>query len=295
MRRAFFYATVIFISLMFVAPVIAFMINAFAFRWFYPQLVPAEWSLQAWERLKLIPQAGERTFMGFVDLWASVPDVVSALWLSLAIGTVVTGLSVIIGLPAARALGLYKFRGKRIVEFMIITPTIVPPIAFSLGLNINFIRWDLALVEAGIPLDLAGSVIGVSIVHLVPVMPYVVLTLSGVFANYNPDFEAQARSLGARPWRIFWDVTFPAILPGLFVAALFAFLVSWSQYLLTFLIGQGRVVTLPMLLFSAAGTGNNAMIAALSLVFIAPAILILLVTSRFLSGESSAVGGFGRV
>lgn len=295
MRRAVFYAAIFFISLMLVAPVIAFMINAFAFRWFYPQLIPNEWSLQAWERLQLIPRAGERTLQGYIDLWLSVPDVVSALWLSLAIGVTVTGLSVIIGLPAARALGLYKFRGKRIVEFMIITPTILPPIAFSLGLNINFIRWDLALQDAGIPIDLAGSVIGVSIVHLVPVMPYVVLTLSGVFANYNPDFEAQARSLGARPLRIFWDVTLPSILPGLFVAALFAFLVSWSQYLLTFLIGQGRVVTLPMLLFSAAGTGNNAMIAALSLVFIAPAILILLFTSRYLSGESSAVGGFGRV
>ena len=81
----------------------------------------------------------------------------------------------------------------------------------------------------------------------------------------------------------------------MFVAALFAFLVSWSQYLLTFLIGQGRVVTLPALLFSAAGSSNNAMIAAISLVFIAPAILILLVTSRYLSGESSAAGGFGRV
>ena len=295
MRRSFFYLAVGFISFMLVAPVIAFMINAFAFRWFYPQLVPQEWSLQAWERLQLIPREGERTLSGFIDLWLSVPDVVSALWLSLAIGGTVTGLSVIIGLPAARALGLYKFRGTRIVEFLIITPTLLPPNAFSLGLNINFIRWDLALQDMGIPIDLAGSVIGVSIVHLVPVMPYVVLTLSGVFANYNPDFEAQARSLGARPLRIFWDVTLPSILPGLFVAALFAFLVSWSQYLLTFLIGQGRVVTLPMLLFSAAGTGNNAMIAALSLVFIAPAILILLVTSRFLSGESSAVGGFGRV
>lgn len=159
----------------------------------------------------------------------------------------------------------------------------------------NFIRWDLAMEAAGIPLGLSGSVIGVSIVHLVPVMPYVVLTLSGVFANYNPDFEAQARCLGARPLQIFRDITFPAILPGLFVAALFAFLVSWSQYLLTFLIGQGRVITLPILLFSSAGSGNNALIAVLSLVFIAPAVLILLVASRFLSGESSAAGGFGRL
>jgi len=293
--RVVFYLTIFFMCLMLVLPVIAFFINAFAFRWFYPQFIPNEWSLQAWERLRLIPRAGDRSLEGFISLWASVPDVVSALGLSLFIGAVVTGFSIIIGLPAARALGLYRFRGKRIIEFMVITPTIVPPIAFSLGLNINFIRWDLALEAAGVPLDLSGSIIGVSIVHLVPVMPYVVLTLSGVFANYNPDFEAQARSLGAGPIRIFWDVTLPAILPGLFVAALFAFLVSWSQYLLTFLIGQGRVITLPMLLFAAAGSGNNAVIAALSLIFIAPAILILLVASRYLSGESSAVGGFGRV
>jgi putative spermidine/putrescine transport system permease protein len=295
LTRVVFYLTIIFMCLMLLLPVIAFFINAFAYRWFYPQFIPNEWSLQAWERLRLIPKAGDRSLDGFITLWASVPDVISALGLSLMIGGVVTGISILIGLPAARALGLYKFRGKRIIEFMVITPTIVPPIAFSLGLNINFIRWDLALEAAGIPLGLSGTVVGVSIVHLVPVMPYVVLTLSGVFANYNPDFEAQARSLGAGPIRIFWDVTLPAILPGLFVAALFAFLVSWSQYLLTFLIGQGRVITLPMLLFSAAGSGNSAVIAVLSLVFIAPAILILLVASRYLSGESSAVGGFGRV
>jgi putative spermidine/putrescine transport system permease protein len=294
-RAVAFHAAVALIGLALLLPVVAFLFNAFAFRWFYPQLVPAELSLQAWERLGLVPPPGARTPAGFLELWSEVPDVIGALGTSLAIGVTVTGLSVVIGLPAARALGLHAFRGKRVVEFMIVAPVILPPIAFGLGLNVNFIRWDLALREAGIPLDLAGSVLGVSIVHLVPVMPYVVLTLSGVFANYDPDFEAQARTLGAPPWRVFVDVTLPAILPGLVVAALFAFLVSWSQYLLTFLIGQGRVVTLPMLLFSAAGAGNNATIAALSLVFIAPAILILLFTSRQLSGGAGAAGGFGRV
>jgi putative spermidine/putrescine transport system permease protein len=293
--RFMFYTAVIIMSVILVLPVIAFFINAFAYRWFYPQLIPDEWSLQAWERLGLIPRVGERTLENILTQWASIPEVVHALGLSLWIGFLVTGISILIGLPAARALGMYSFRGKRIIEFIIITPTIVPPIAFSLGLNINFIRWDLALQGAGIDIGLSGTVLGVSIVHLVPVMPYVVLTLSGVFANYNADFEAQARTLGAGPVRVFWYVTLPAILPGMFVACLFAFLVSWSQYLLTFLIGQGRVVTLPILLFSAAGSGNNAVIAALSLIFIAPAVLILLVSSRYLSGESGAVGGFGRV
>ena len=126
LARALFYLTIAFMCLMLVLPMIAFFINAFAYRWFYPQFVPHEWSLQAWERLRLIPRVGERSIEGFISLWAGVPEVVSALGISLLIGAVVTGVSIVIGLPAARVLGLYKFRGKRIIEFMVITPTIVP-------------------------------------------------------------------------------------------------------------------------------------------------------------------------
>lgn len=282
--RLLFYIAIMVIVFLLVLPVISFVLNAFAFRWFYPQLVPNEFSLQAWERLQLIPPEDERTLVNWLELLTSGSDVINALVTSLIIGSGVTLVSVIIGLPAARVLGLSKFRGKRLVEFLILAPTIVPPIAFSLGININFIRWGLS-----------GTMWGVGLVHLVPVMPYVVLTLSGVFANYNPEYEEQARTLGAGPLRTFWHVTLPAILPGIVVASLFAFLVSWSQYLLTFLIGSGRVITMPILLFATASGGNNPMIAALSLIFIAPAILTLLFTSRYLSGESSAVGGFGRL
>lgn len=283
-QRVLFYLAIAVILLALILPLISFVLNAFAFRWFYPQLIPEEWSLQAWERLRLIPPEGQRTLENWFRLLAAGSPVVDATVTSLLIGGVVTLVSVIIGLPAARALGLYQFRGKRLVEFLILAPTIVPVIAFSLGLNINFIRWGLS-----------GTIFGVALVHLVPVMPYVVLTLSGVFANYNAEFEEQARTLGAGPIRTFWYVTLPAILPGIIVASLFAFLVSWSQYLLTFLIGGGRVITMPILLFSTASGGNNPVIAALSLIFIVPAILTLLVTSRYLSGESGAVGGFGRI
>lgn len=284
LNRALFYLAVLLIVLFLVLPLISFMMNAFAFRWFYPQFIPQEWSLQAWERLQLIPPQDERTLENWLRLLFSGSDIMKALLTSLLIGGGVTIFSIVIGLPAARALGLHRFRGKRLVEFMILAPTIVPVIAFVLGLNINFIRWNFS-----------GSILGVALVHLVPVMPYVVLTLSGVFANYNPEFEEQARTLGAGPIRTFWYITLPAIFPGIIVAGLFAFLVSWSQYLLTFLIGAGQVITLPLLLFSSASGGNNAVIAALSLIFIAPAVLTLVFTSRYLSGESGAVGGFGRI
>ncbi len=84
-------------------------------------------------------------------------------------------------------------------------------------------------------------------------------------------------------------------MPGLVVGALFAFIISWSQYLLTLLIGGGSVVTLPVLLFSFANSGDQPITAALSLVFIAPAVIFLLFTARFLTARSAAIGGFGKL
>ena len=51
-------------------------------------------------------------------------------------------------------------------------------------------------------------------------------------------------------------MTLPAILPGLVVGGLFAFIISWSQYVLTLLIGGGNVLTLPVLLFSSLPRGT---------------------------------------
>ena len=229
--------------------------------------VPKTWTLQAWRRI-LSPRS-------------QVPE---ALLNSGLIALVVTLASVVIGLPAARALGMHRFRGKRWLEFLILLPTMVPPLTVGMGLSINFLR-----------LGLGGTLLGVALVHLVPVMPYVVLTLSGVFANYSPENEEQARSLGAGPLAVFRHITMPAIFPGLVVAALFAFLISWSQYTLTFLIGAGRVITMPVLLFSSASGGDNPVIAAQSLLFVGPALLILVLTSRFLSGAETGVQGFGRL
>ena len=99
-----------------ILPIIAFFINAFSFRWFYPQLIPKELSLQAWVRLKLIPKSGQRTFEGFLDLWSTNPIVIKALINSLLIGVTVTIISIIIALPAARVLGLMNFRFKKFIS-----------------------------------------------------------------------------------------------------------------------------------------------------------------------------------
>jgi putative spermidine/putrescine transport system permease protein len=244
-------------------PLIPIVVWAFAYRWYFPDLLPSEWSLRAWTYLL---SGTSQVSRGVVH------------------GTVValaaTGLSLAIGVPAGRALGLYSFRGKKLVQFLILAPTIVPGIAVVMGIHVLFIR-----------LRLTGTLPGVILVHLIPTTPYVTMVMTSVFANYDPDYEEQARTLGATRWRVFRSIVLPAIYPGLLVGGMFAFIISWEQYLLTLLIGSGQVITLPVLLFSFAGGGNNATTAALCLLFVAPSILILLFTSRHLTGESAVLRG----
>ena len=250
-----------------VLPLVPLAIWSFARGWYFPDILPKGWTLKAW-----------------AYALSDTSGVLDSLGLTLWIAFVATALSILIGVPAGRALGLYRFRGKQMVELIILAPVIVPGIAVVLGIHSVFIR-----------LGLTNTVFGVILVHLIPTLPYMVLVMSGIFSNYDPAFEAQARSLGAGPVQTFRYVTLPAILPGIIVGGLFAFLVSWSQYIMTLTIGGGRVVTLPLLLFNFAASGRNDITGAIGMIYILPGVLILLVTARHLSGRSGAVGGFGRV
>lgn len=250
-----------------VLPMMPLVIWSVAFRWVYPDVLPSEFSGRAWS-----------------SVFSSTNDVLGATIDTTLVALMVTVLSVLIGVPAGRALGLYDFRGKRVVELLILAPIIVPGLAVALGIHTLFIRYGLA-----------NSLVGVAIVHLIPTLPYMTLVMSGVFANYDADFEQQARSLGAGVFATQRHVTLPAIFPGLVVGALFTFLISWSQYVLTLLIGGGQVVTLPLLLFNFARSGENAIAGALSVIFVVPGILVLLLSSKYLSGEDAAVGGIGNL
>ena len=66
------------------------------------------------------------------------------------------------------------------------------------------------------------------------------------------------------------------------MGAAFAFLISWSQYLLTLLIGGGRVVTLPLLLVGFQRGGDDAVSGALALLFVAPTLVVFAFVSRLL-------------
>lgn len=250
-----------------VLPLAPLAVWSVAHGWRFPALLPPELSLKAWA-YALSPASG----------------VLQSFGVTLGIAGAVTGLAALVGIPAGRALGLNAFRGRGLVVVPILAPAILPAIALAPGLHALFLH-----------LGLTGTVGGVILAHLIPALPYMVLVMAAVFAGFDTEAEDQARCLGARRGQVFRHVTLPAILPGVMTGALFTFLVSWSQYLLTLGIGGGRVQTLPLVLFTFATSGRNDVTGAVAILYILPGLLVLALTARHLTGRGPALAqGLGR-
>ncbi len=242
------------VSSLAVIPLLLLAARSLAQSWFWPSLLPPVWSVRAWQYV-----------------FSPTAEVLPALSISLSIALAVTMLAVAVALPAARVLAWQEFRGKRAVLFALLLPVLTPPLAAIMGVHSLFLRYGLT-----------DTLTGVALSHLISTVPYTTLMLTGSFSRLDPDFEAQARTLGAGGFNVWRHVTLPAIAPGLAVAASFAFLISWSQYLTTLLIGGGRIVTLPLTLVAFQRGGDEAIAAALSLVFLAPAAAVAFSVARFL-------------
>lgn len=266
----------IFFALTVLSPLIPMIIASFAFRWFWPDLLPSEWWASARHTLTQ-PIGWDYVFSPYSRLFTAIRN-------TLVIGFSVTLLCLAISLPAARVLAREKFRAKGLVEFFLLTPLIVPEVAIGLGVLLIFIQ-----------LGLAGSFVGIVLAHLIPTVPYAIRVLTSVFQGLSTDYEEQAMVLGANPLKTFWYITLPMIFPGIMAGGLFVFLVSSNVFLLTFFVGRGQVETLPTLLFTKVSSGGvlDPVTAGITLITMLPGIILLLITERFIREEVFAKGFSG--
>ena len=251
-------------------PFALLVIASISFRWAWPDLWPSTWWWQERAEARL-PLAWDYVF-------SPVSGTLTALLNTVLIAVVVTVLATLICLPTAQALATGA-RGGRAVEFFLLTPLLVPEVAVGLGVLVLFSQ-----------LGLAGSYLGVVLAHLIPTIPYTVRVLTASFQGLDHELEAQARVLGAGPFRTFWAVTLPLVLPGVFAAGLFAFLISSNVFLLTFLVGRGEIVTLPTLLFAKLSAGGvlDPVAAGLALLASLPGMVLLVVLERALGDRPSS-------
>jgi len=258
-RRARSVATLVW----FLAPLVPVLAWSFADRWSAPALLPQELGLRGWQT-HLVDGAG------------------AAAARSAALGLAVALVAVALGAMAGRALAWRSGRGTTLAAVILVLPVAVPPFTISLGLEVLVLRLR---VPSPIALVLMLTVLA---------LPYPTLILRAAYAALEPDLEAQARALGASRARAFRTVTVPALRTPLLAAAVAAFLVGWSDYVITVVVGGGSLLTMPMLLASAlSGTGNEPATAVLAVLTLAP-VVVSMAVAQALRGRGFARRRAGR-
>ncbi|MEG0237381.1 ABC transporter permease [Cetobacterium sp.] len=143
----------------------------------------------------------------------------------------------IIGTPLASFMARENFRGKMFIEFLIILPLIIPTMVSTMGIQFAFIK-----------LNLIETALGVAIVHSVTTMPYYIQSMRAGYVTLNKDYINLGKVLGANVIERFLKITLPIIYPSFLVGMSLVIIVSLAQYLVTFIIGGGQIMTLPILM-----------------------------------------------
>ena len=249
MKNAVRYILLACVAVAIILPLIPLVLTSFSFFWIYPDLMP-DWTLRAWEK------AFSQSYL------------VDAIYYSVLIAVIVTLISFVLGFTAAKAIGTRQFRYKTLLEIFFMLPILFPTLSLCMGIQLMFLRTPFY-----------GTLTGMILGQIIFALPYTIFLLSSVFKSYDIEYEQQAYSLGASKLDVLFYVTIPAMKNGLMVALMYTFTVSWSQYLVIAMIGDPLIKTLPVILFSLIGGSNEALASALSIIFILPAMILLIISS----------------
>lgn len=211
----------------------------------------------------------EWTTAWYVKL-ASNQVLISAGVNSLLIALVTTAIATALGTGAAVVFFRHRFPGRRVLQILLLPPVAIPWLIIGTSMLVFFF-WT------GIGRGFHAMVLG----HVALALPYVVIVVSARLAAFDIQLEEAARSLGAGPWRVFFRVTLPFIAPGVIAAALFAFAVSFDQFVISYFLAVPGFSTLPVEIYTAIRKGFTPEINAVSTIVIGISMLLLLVVARY--------------
>ena len=185
----------------------------------------------------------------------------AAMWRTLEIGLVVTIVSLVLSFPLAYSLARATGVWGRILTLIVVVPLLTSIVVRSFG-------WMILLSDGGAVQKIAMA-LGVPklqwmfssrgvVLSLVEVlMPFMVLTLSGVIKQIDVELERAVRSLGGGPWRVFRDVLVPLSVPGIAAGSLLVFVLSISAYATPALVGGEQTQVLASMIYGQATTALN--------------------------------------
>jgi putative spermidine/putrescine transport system permease protein len=232
------------------------VVNSFGLRWFdswLPEAYTTQWYGQAWDEFTLLP----------------------VLTVTLVVCLLVTGISVLVGVPAAYVLARRRFPGSRLLYLLFLLPILMPPITYGIPLATVLYKYGLA-----------GHLSGVVLANLVPSIPFVILTMTPFIEQIDPAVERAARMCGARTRHVFARILAPLLIPGILASSILVVVRTVGMFELTFLTAGPDSQTLVVALFysmSAAGIRAQQSVDAMAVIYCAMMLVLLVVALRFVN------------
>ncbi|CAN7666085.1 ABC transporter permease [Pararhizobium sp. LjRoot238] len=189
---------------------------------------------------------------------------------SIIIAVITSVLATSLGTLAATALARQTFRGKSLLQLLLLPPIAIPWLITGTAMLV-FFYWS------GIGRGMHALLIG----HVALAIPYVVLVVGTGFKTIRADLEEAAMSLGSTPIHAFFSITLPLLFPSILGAALFAFAVSLDQFVISYFLATPGYSTLPVQIYSAIRKGFTPEINAISTLLLLGSMTVILIFARF--------------
>lgn len=175
-----------------------------------------------------------------------------------------------LALPAAFALVRAEFPGKHVVSAFWMLPLALPHVAIAVGM-LRLLQWFVAI----------PAFWGLVMVHVVLILPFCIAMLRTSVMQLDRTLEQAAASLGASPPMVFLTTILPNLAPGLAVAGILAFLISFGEVTVTSFLTTARLQTLPVRIYAEASFSLEPTVHAVSTLLILSTVLLLAIVNRF--------------
>ncbi len=219
------------------------------------------------------------TFQNFITVWQTNPFG-RYLFNSLLVATLTVSLNLLFCSLAAYPLARLKFKGRDLIFTAIIATIMIPFQIVMIPLYVLTVQLGLRNSYLGIIFPSIASAFGIFL-------------LRQAFQGVPKELEEAARIDGCSELGIWWNVMIPAVQPALITLAIFVFIGSWSDFLWPLLIlDQPDYYTMPLGVATLAGTFSLdwRLIAAGSVISIAPVLLLFLILQRYIVPTDAGSG-----
>ena len=195
-------------------------------------------------------------------------DLAEALRNSLILAFCSCLMAVLIGTTGALGMRSRKTKTSDVIAYLSLLPLMIPEIILG-----------MVYMAAFSFLQLPFGMLTLVIAHTTFCVPYVFTTVRARLAGMDKSVEEAARDLGASDFRVFWDITLPAIMPAILSGVLLSFAMSFDDVVISIFVTGPTVNTLPIKIYTRMKTGVTPEINALATVLLAVTTGIILLSS----------------